>query len=98
MGTAVTAESSGRRGQRDRRLCTVVARSGNKSIRARFEFLFRHEKYGKYLKRSTVLHAHDEGNEAAVGDVVEVVACRRYSKLKSWRLLRVVRRENPSGA
>jgi small subunit ribosomal protein S17 len=48
--------------------------------------------YGKYLKRSTTLHAHDEKNEASTGDLVEVTGCRRLSKTKFWRLVRIVER------
>lgn len=57
-------------------------------------FLARHPKYGKFIKRRTVLHVHDEGNESRVGDVVEVVPCRPISKTKSWRLSRVVERRS----
>lgn len=54
--------------------------------------LARHSKYGKYMKRRTVIHIHDENNESHVGDVVEITQCRPMSKTKSWRLLRVVTR------
>jgi small subunit ribosomal protein S17 len=52
--------------------------------------LVRHPKYGKLLRRKTVLHAHDEKNEAKVGDRVEIVECRPISKTKSWRLSRLI--------
>ena len=79
-----------KRGHRDRRSGTVVSRSGDKTIRVRFDFSVKHPKYGKYIRRFTILHAHDEKNEANKGDVVEVTACRRVSKTKCWRLTRVV--------
>jgi len=79
------------RGQRDRRVGVVVSDKGQKTIRVRFEFTVRHPKYGKFMRRSTTLHAHDERNEAKAGDIVEVVSCRRMSKTKSWRLTRIVR-------
>lgn len=82
-----------KRGSRDRRIGTVVSRSGNKTIKVRFFYTVRHPKYGKYLRRVTSLHAHDEKNEAKQGDWVEVSACRRFSKTKHWRLVRVVRSE-----
>lgn len=92
--TNVTAPivNSEKRGQRDRRIGTVVSDKGDKTIRVRFDFLVKHDKYGKYLRRSTTLATHDEKNEAHKGDLVEVVACRRMSKSKCWRLLRVLAR------
>ena len=86
-----TAASNPKRGQRDRRLGIVVSEKGDKTIRVRHDFMVKHAKYGKYYRRSTTLHAHDENNEARLGDAVEVEACRRISKLKCWRLTRVVR-------
>lgn len=80
------------RGRRDRRVGTVVSDKRSKTIRVRFDYTVRHPKYGKYLRRSTILHAHDEVGAAKEGDVVEVTACRRLSKTKFWRLTKVVRR------
>ena len=79
------------RGQRARRVGTVVSDSRDKTISVRFEFSVKHPKYGKYIRRSTTLHTHDEKNEARTGDIVEVVACRRMSKAKCWRLARIIR-------
>ncbi len=71
----------------------VVTTDGReKTIKVSVEFLVRHAKYGKYLRRRTVLHVHDEKNEAATGDRVEIGECRPLSKTKHWRLIRVVRR------
>jgi len=78
------------RGKREVRLGTVISDKGDKTIRVRYDFMVKHDKYGKYYRRSTNLAAHDEKNEAKAGDIVEVVACRRVSKTKCWRLLRVV--------
>jgi small subunit ribosomal protein S17 len=50
----------------------------------------RHAKYGKYLKRTTVLQAHDENNTSKAGDTVEVAHCRPLSKTKTWKVVRVV--------
>ena len=83
---------SDKRGRRDRRTGTVVSDKGDKTIRVRFDFLVKHNMYGKYLRRSTTLATHDEKNEAHKGDLVEVVACRRLSKTKCWRLVRVLER------
>ena len=68
----------------------VSSRSGDKSVRVVLDYLTKHPKYGKMLKRRTVAHVHDEANLAKVGDFVEIVKCRRMSKTKSWRLIRVV--------
>ncbi len=81
-----------RRTKRDRRVGTVIADKTPKTIRVRCDFMVRAPKYEKYVRRSTVLHVHDEKDEATEGDVVEVAACRRISKLKCWRLTRVVRK------
>ena len=61
-----------------------------KTIKVRVEYLVRHEAYGKYLRRSRVLHAHDERQEAGLGDRVLVMECRPVSKTKTWRLVRVL--------
>ena len=68
----------------------VVAKSGNKSIKVGMDYLYKHPKYGKYVKRRTRLIVHDERNEAGVGDKVEIAECRPYSKHKSWRLVKVL--------
>ena len=68
----------------------VSSRSGDKSVRVVLDYLTKHPKYGKMLKRRTVAHVHDEANLANAGDFVEIVKCRRMSKTKSWRLIKVV--------
>jgi len=68
----------------------VVGKSGNKSIKVAMDYVFKHPKYGKILRRQTRLIVHDERNEANVGDAVEVTECRPYSKTKSWRLVRIL--------
>jgi len=91
MNTAMEQQATVRcRGKRDGRMGTVVSDKGDKTIRVRFDFIVKHPKYGKYSRRSTILAAHDEKNEAKAGDVVEVIACRRMSKTKCWRLTRVI--------
>src|SRR3569832_384051 len=70
----------------------VASDKGNKTIKVVVNFQTRHPKYGKYLKRRTVLHAHDEKNEAKEGDTVELAECRPLSKTKHHRLVRVVER------
>ena len=68
----------------------VFSKSGDKTIRVVLNYLTKHPKYGKMLKRRSVAHVHDEGNQAGVGDTVEICKCRRLSKSKSWRLVRVL--------
>jgi small subunit ribosomal protein S17 len=68
----------------------VASDKGNKTIKVVVNYQTRHPKYGKYLKRRTVLHAHDEKNEAREGDTVEIAECRPLSKTKHHRLLRIV--------
>ena len=68
----------------------VVSKSGNKSVKVAIDYKVKHPKYGKYVRRSTTLIVHDEHNNSAVGDIVEVVESRPYSKTKNWRLLKVL--------
>ena len=68
----------------------VSRKSGEKTVRVVLNYLTRHPKYGKILKRSTVAHVHDPDNQAQVGDMVEICKCRPFSKTKNWRLMRVI--------
>jgi len=70
----------------------VASDKGNKTIKVVVNYQTRHAKYGKYLKRRTVLHAHDEKNEAREGDTVELAECRPLSRTKHHRLLRIVQK------
>ena len=75
---------------RPTRIGVVTSAARDKSIKVTVSYLVRDRKYGKFLRRRTVLHAHDERDEAAAGDLVEVAECRPLSKTKHWRLLRIV--------
>jgi small subunit ribosomal protein S17 len=70
----------------------VASDKGNKTIKVVVNYQTRHPKYGKYLRRRTVLHAHDEKNEAKEGDTVEIAECRPLSKTKHHRLIRIVQK------
>ena len=70
----------------------VASDKGDKTIKVVVNYQTKHPKYGKYLKRRTVLHAHDEKNEAKEGDTVEIAECRPLSKTKHHRLIRIVER------
>jgi small subunit ribosomal protein S17 len=68
----------------------VVSNKMDKSIVVAIERMVKHPIYGKFIKRTTKLHAHDETNECRQGDLVEIKECRPLSKKKSWTLVRVV--------
>ena len=70
----------------------VSSTGGDKTIHVVVENLVKHPQYGKYVRRRTKVAVHDPANTAGLGDLVEIVPCRRMSKSKSWRLLSVVRR------
>jgi small subunit ribosomal protein S17 len=70
----------------------VTSDKMNKSRRVEIERLVRHAKYGKFIRRRTVCHVHDENNESHEGDTVEIVESPPRSKLKRWDLLRIVTR------
>jgi small subunit ribosomal protein S17 len=70
---------------------TVTSDKMNKTRRVEIERLVPHPKYGKYLKQRTVCYAHDEANETRVGDLVEIMETRPLSKMKRWRIVRIVR-------
>lgn len=68
----------------------VTSDAMDKTITVMIERKIKHPVYGKYIKRSTKLHVHDENNECAKGDTVVIEQCRPISKTKSWRLVKVV--------
>ena len=70
----------------------VASDKGDKTIKVVVNYQTKHPKYGKYLKRRTTLHAHDEKNEAREGDLVEIAECRPLSRTKHHRLLRIVQK------
>jgi small subunit ribosomal protein S17 len=83
--------------ERGARLLTgkVVSTKMDKTIAVVIERLVKHETYGKYLRRSTKLLAHDEAKEAREGDTVSITPCRPLSRRKSWRLLSIIERATP---
>ncbi len=72
----------------------VVSDKMDKSITVLVERKVKHPLYGKYVKRSTKLHAHDEENTCREGDTVSIAECRPLSKTKTWRLVEVLERAN----
>ncbi len=80
------------RGQRKSLVGIVTSDKMNKTVTVSVERLEKHPRYGKYVRRRTLCKAHDENNEARVGDTVEMMAARPLSKTKRWRLVRVIKR------
>jgi small subunit ribosomal protein S17 len=70
----------------------VVSNKMDKTITVLVERLVKHAVYGKYIKRSTKLFAHDENNQCQEGDVVSITSCRPISKNKTWKLVEIVER------
>jgi len=68
----------------------VVSNKMQKSITVLVERRVKHPLYGKFIRRSTKLHAHDENNECGIGDTVSITECRPISKTKTWRLVSVI--------
>ena len=68
----------------------VISAKMDKSIIVAIERKVKHPLYGKFMKRTTKLHAHDETNQCAEGDVVSIKECRPLSKTKSWTLVEIV--------
>jgi small subunit ribosomal protein S17 len=68
----------------------VVSDKMDKTITVLVERRVKHPLYGKFIRRSTKVHAHDEANECGIGDMVMVEQCRPLSKSKTWRLVKVV--------
>lgn len=87
--TSATTTANDRK-LRTRLIGQVTSDKVSKTRKVTFEYLARHPKYNKYVKRQTVLHVHDEKNESHLGDQVEVMACRPISKTKTYRLVRIV--------
>ncbi|MDQ7012512.1 MAG: 30S ribosomal protein S17 [Planctomycetota bacterium] len=83
---------------RSRRVGVVESDARDKSRKVVVGFKAKHPKYGKYVRKRTVLQVHDEANESKLGDTVEVEECRPISKTKCWTLVRVVRKGVGSGS
>jgi small subunit ribosomal protein S17 len=88
---AQSGETS-RTGRSSVRVGVVSSTGGDKTIRVVVHRQVRHPMYGKIMRRTTKVAVHDPQNTAGLGDVVEITPCRRISKSKSWRLLRVIRK------
>src|ERR1700682_1441421 len=78
------------RGQRRMAVGVVTSDKMNKTRRVEIPRLVKHPRYGKYIKRRTICHIHDEQNESHKGDQVEIMETRPLSKTKHWRLVRII--------
>ena len=82
-----TAET---RNLRKTRIGVVTSNKMTKTITVAVERKVKHPIYGKFVKKTTKFHAHDEKNEASIGDVVRIMETRPLSKTKRWRLVEIV--------
>jgi len=80
------------RGARKVRTGVVVSDKMDKTVVVRIDRQVRHALYGKTVKRSSKLSAHDEANDAHLGDIVRVMETRPVSKSKRWRVVEIVER------
>ena len=81
-----------KRNLRKERTGIVVSDGMNKSIVVAVERRVKHEKYGKFVKKTTKFKAHDEKNDCGVGDTVRIMETRPISKDKCWRLVEIIER------
>lgn len=89
--TTAAAEAA-ERGSRKFRVGLVVSSKMDKTITVALERQVKHPIYGKFVKQTTKLKAHDEANEAGEGDTVRIQETRPLSKTKRWRLVEIVER------
>jgi small subunit ribosomal protein S17 len=85
-------QSQAERGERKVRTGTVVSDKMDKTVLVKIDQTFRHPYYGKIVRRSSKLAAHDEANDAHVGDTVRISETRPLSKTKRWRVVEVLER------
>lgn len=90
------AEQS-KRGDRRTAVGKVTSDKMNKTRRVEIPRLVKHARYGKYIRRRTICYVHDENNQSHVGDTVEIMESRPLSKMKNWRLVRVVTKAPTGG-
>ncbi len=83
---------SGHRGQRKQRVGVVVSDKMDKTRVVMVETLVQHPRYKKYVKRRKKFYAHDEKNESRVGDLVQIMETRPLSRLKRWRIVKILRK------
>lgn len=85
-----------KRNLRKERIGTVVSHKADKTIVVRINRKKKHPLYGKYIKQTTKLMAHDAENRSVTGDEVKIAETRPLSKKKCWRLVEIFKQANPS--
>jgi small subunit ribosomal protein S17 len=90
----MTESNGDKAGSRSEKTLTgrVVSNKMQKTIAVEIERLVRHPEYGKFIRRTTKLLAHDENSESREGDLVSITPCRPLSRRKAWRLVAVLER------
>ncbi|MCW3074847.1 MAG: rpsQ [Flaviaesturariibacter sp.] len=88
--TNTEVQSTEARNLRKTRIGVVSSNKMTKTITVKVERKVKHPLYGKFVKKTTSFHAHDEQNEASIGDVVRIMETRPLSKTKRWRLVEIV--------
>lgn len=86
----IKATKMSERNLRKTRIGVVSSNKMNKTITVAVERKVKHPIYGKFVKKTTKFHAHDEKNECTIGDVVRIMESRPLSKTKRWRLVEVI--------
>ncbi len=81
---------SGRKLRRKVLIGSVTSRTGEKTVKVTYDYKIPHRRYKKEVGRKTVVHAHDESSQCRRGDKVEIIETRPLSKLKRWRVQRVI--------
>jgi len=101
MAEGTTAPAAGveaeSRGQRRAVIGVVTSDKMNKTRRVEIPRLVKHPRYGKYIRRRTICHVHDEKNESHTGDTVKIMESRPLSKTKHWVLVEVVKKAPTAG-
>ena len=85
-----TTTNTVERNLRKTRIGVVSSNKMDKTITVKVERKIKHPIYGKFLKKTTSFHAHDEKNECSIGDTVKIMETRPMSKTKRWRLVEIV--------
>ena len=95
--TATAAEAAPRKAIIQTLTGRVVGDKMNKTVTVLVERRVKHPIYGKFVTRSSKYHAHDEKNEYKVGDLVQIVACRKLAKTKAYRVTKLVEKGSSEG-
>ncbi len=89
-----TQTTKARKPLRGKLIGTVISDRRNQTRTVAVNYVAKHPRYGKYIRRRTKYQVHDANNESRAGDSVEIVGCRPISKTKFWRLTRIINTTN----